>query len=314
MVAVKSCVSTRNGPDFIGIGMQKAGTGWLYDQLATHHQVTMPPIKEMHFFDRGFNFQKARIRFREMIDGMIEEGQVLTPADFHFFKTALLAGPTFRRERRSFRLVRERDQVALGESLPYLKLWKDDMEWYCSLFNGPGVEFSGDITPGYSSLPDSLVGQIADALPELKIVLVVRHPVDRFWSQIQMQYRSGCVDENSLSNPGFVASLLKQPIINTRSYPSEIYERWSRHFSHTQIGLFAFDKLKDDPTALREEIFSFLALDTDPELVSADPSFNRKALRRRLTMTTEVRQRLELEFAEEIARSRNILGPVAAAW
>src|SRR5438045_2764086 len=40
------------GPDFFCIGAQKAGTGWLYEQLRSHRDFWMPPMKELHYFDR----------------------------------------------------------------------------------------------------------------------------------------------------------------------------------------------------------------------------------------------------------------------
>ena len=40
------------GPDFFCIGAQKGGTRWLYDQLQLHPDFWMPPVKELHYFDR----------------------------------------------------------------------------------------------------------------------------------------------------------------------------------------------------------------------------------------------------------------------
>jgi hypothetical protein len=41
-------------PDFVGLGVQKAGTTWWYDTLSAHPQVHHPEgrPKELHFFDR----------------------------------------------------------------------------------------------------------------------------------------------------------------------------------------------------------------------------------------------------------------------
>jgi hypothetical protein len=47
-------------PDFLCIGAQKAGTRWLYDQVAAHPGAWLPPIKELHFFNRGVKRRDRR--------------------------------------------------------------------------------------------------------------------------------------------------------------------------------------------------------------------------------------------------------------
>src|SRR6185312_178498 len=39
-------------PDFLGIGAQKAGTTWLYENLKRHPEISFPAEKEVHFWDR----------------------------------------------------------------------------------------------------------------------------------------------------------------------------------------------------------------------------------------------------------------------
>jgi len=39
-------------PDFIGIGAQKAGTTWLFENLIAHPKIFMPYFKEVHYFNR----------------------------------------------------------------------------------------------------------------------------------------------------------------------------------------------------------------------------------------------------------------------
>lgn len=41
--------------DFLGIGAQKCGTTWLYEQLRSHPQLAFPAGKEVHFWDRPFD-------------------------------------------------------------------------------------------------------------------------------------------------------------------------------------------------------------------------------------------------------------------
>jgi hypothetical protein len=39
------------GPDFLGIGAQRAGTTWLHHRLSRHPDIFLPAAKELHFFD-----------------------------------------------------------------------------------------------------------------------------------------------------------------------------------------------------------------------------------------------------------------------
>jgi arylsulfatase A-like enzyme len=44
--------SRRSGPNFLGIGAQKAGTTWLYENLKRHPDIGFPAEKEVHFWDQ----------------------------------------------------------------------------------------------------------------------------------------------------------------------------------------------------------------------------------------------------------------------
>src|SRR5438477_9875293 len=39
-------------PDFLCVGVHKSGTTWLYQQLDSHPDFWMPPMKELHYFDQ----------------------------------------------------------------------------------------------------------------------------------------------------------------------------------------------------------------------------------------------------------------------
>lgn len=47
-----------SGPDFLIIGAQRAGTTWLADMIRQHPEVCMPKTKEIHFFNKVYNFEK----------------------------------------------------------------------------------------------------------------------------------------------------------------------------------------------------------------------------------------------------------------
>ena len=45
-------MATDKGPDFLVIGAQRAGTTWLHRVLRQHPSLWLPPVKELHYFDR----------------------------------------------------------------------------------------------------------------------------------------------------------------------------------------------------------------------------------------------------------------------
>jgi hypothetical protein len=55
------------GPDFIGIGAQRAGTSWLYACLYEHPQVCMPR-KEINFFSRERNWRRGYGWYESVFD------------------------------------------------------------------------------------------------------------------------------------------------------------------------------------------------------------------------------------------------------
>ncbi len=55
-------------PDFFCVGAQKGGTSWLYQQLQSHPDFWMPPIKELHYFDKLGRTKAASPRPRDERD------------------------------------------------------------------------------------------------------------------------------------------------------------------------------------------------------------------------------------------------------
>ena len=67
------------GPDFLCVGVHKGGTTWLYQQLDSHPDFWMPPLKELHYFDQLSRVQRSSssrcrderdLRFLESINSL----------------------------------------------------------------------------------------------------------------------------------------------------------------------------------------------------------------------------------------------------
>lgn len=78
----------KSGPDFVGIGVQRGGTSWLFQCFKEHPEIFMPG-KEIHFFDqqydKGINWYASL--FDEEDDTLVK-GE-MTP-DYLFHKEAIV--------------------------------------------------------------------------------------------------------------------------------------------------------------------------------------------------------------------------------
>jgi len=138
-----------NGPDFLGIGAQKAGTSWLHANLAQHPRVRFPAEKEVHFWDR--DLERGVSWYRERFAGAPEDALTgdITPA------YALLDGGTVAEVAREFPRLRlfflVRDPVERAWSAARMALARAEMEsdeasdaWYLDHFRSRGSRARGD--------------------------------------------------------------------------------------------------------------------------------------------------------------------------
>ncbi len=189
---------------------------------------------------------------------------------------------------------------------------RPDFEGYARLFAAKGHALSGDITPGYSTLPTRTVRQIVAAFPGLRVVFLARDPVERFWSAVSMHVRHG-----RAAWPGDARALerlLGQVRHAHRSYQTRIVARWRRFVPHGQFGLFLFDDLLADAAHFRHRVLTFLG--GDPRKPSGDlpAGFNRKERGSRRPLPPEFRETLGRLLADELRESAREFGGAARTW
>lgn len=138
----------------LGMGAAKAGTSWLFDQLAAHSDCHMRKIKELHYFNtvqaRAWGPQIARI------DARIA---------------------------RSRGALRE-DLVAWRGVLGHRRL---NLSAYAAYLCGGrgGQRVVGECTPAYGLLRPRMLAGLA-RLSALRVVYLLRDPVERLWSNVRM--------------------------------------------------------------------------------------------------------------------------------
>ncbi len=290
------------GPDFICVGAQKAGSPWLYDQLAFHPEFWMPPVKELHFFDGAKpGFRKAK-GLQRRIDKDLDKVNRMRAED--------ASQPLGERDLRFME-----GYLQLFKNKPLMKDRRTAIEHYARLFDEKGGQKTGDVTPAYSKLDDDDVEAIVRRFPGVKVVFIVREPVERAWSALGMAARQRSSRIKQPVTPAMVLKFLKRKDVVGRSYPSRTVARWRKIAPEGHFAFYFFDDLRTEPENLRTRILRFL--DADPALPSGDldPGFNRKSSKSvKLELTDELRDTLVNHFADEIRHCADTFGGRAVEW
>jgi len=264
----------RPGPDFLCIGAHKAGSTWLYQQLDSHPDFWMPPVKELHYLDQLSRVQRA-------------------------------AGPRCRDERD--RRFLERLQSLSAE--PGI-----DLENYGRLFEPKASLLSGDISPNYSTLGNKVIRQVVGYFPNLKVMFLARDPVERVWSHLSMEVHYRQIEPFDVTNIDEVNRNLLRRGMLLRSYPSAVVARWKRYVHPAQFRVYFFDDLQSNPAELRRSILCFLGADPDKPGSRLTADYNSWTKMEKLPLTDKVRSRLAKFFKKELKTCAARLGGPAREW
>ena len=290
---------TDNKPAFLGIGAHKAGTSWLYTQLAKHPDVYMPPKKEIHFFDRS--------------------PQYLSP------NTLAVSSPILRlltsdkwdistRIKDLLRIVKytlARD----FDTANWYKKWSFgycDEDWYRDLFSHTrGVKTCGEITPDYSMLKPEDVSIIKAINPDMKFIFMLRNPVERAWSMIRYGSGRGRLEVNLASTDEIIYAL-QQPGVILRGDYEKTLDTYLQQFDSSQFLVCFYDAIKHNPTGLMNDIAKFLQVDPFPQgAINATKRVNASKPR---PMPNIVREYLLETYAPSIERISESFGSYASLW
>jgi hypothetical protein len=133
-------------------------------------------------------------------------------------------------------------------------------EWYEEFFCDPDearrYSAIGEISPQYLYC-DECPGRIASLLPEAKLIVMLRHPVDRAYSQfgfvIQRRDFRGSFEE-------FVATRARALEMG---FYSRYLEGYLRHFDRNQILPLIFEEAVSERSEVRRDLAGFLGVSED---------------------------------------------------
>jgi hypothetical protein len=293
------------GPDFIGVGMPKAGTGWLYDQLEAHPDFWMPPVKELVYLTQKF----PKLQFVD------ERGEPTVPRHERS-RRRQNASPRRDRNQKDRLIQRPLRDARDVEFLRYAHSCRGqrmDLDRYAGLFSFKGNLLSGDITPPYCNLDDATVRSVAERFPATKIILLVRDPVARAWSRICMSFEGGKFDPALLKDADRFRAFLEESRKVGGLSATQTYARWRACAPALPLRAFLFDYIADEPEKIRHDVLEFLGADPNKPSGALPPGYNRKA-GPKLEITPLAKTALVEYFRDDLKACAEVFGGRAREW
>lgn len=217
------------GPNFFLVGAEKAGTTSLYRYLASHPQVYMSPIKEPNYFAQDIQ----DYRFPKSVRRTLLQ-------DYKTYISGDMSKPVH---------------------VAYVREWTE----YIKLFRKVDGEIAiGECSNSYL-YSQVAAGKICTYLPSAKIIVSLRNPIERIFSQYLMDRRIGLTrkrfDElldKELRFPGDLWSGARGYI--EKGMYSQQLVRYYHAFPASQICVVLYDELLEDAEKVLKRVFRHLGV------------------------------------------------------
>ena len=226
-------------PHFIGIGLGKSGTTWLHWQLENHPEIWVPPVKEINYFDVYYDSYLKRFYGKHHYHRNWRRWAVK-----YFLHFAYLYSP--------------QNMIWRFKYLFYPR----SFSWYISLFPQNDKFTCGEISPAYILLPEKTISKIALRLPNIKLIYLIRNPIDWIWSAVKWEYLK--IESKKKFDRDFhdyFNNYLNDRIFMQRLNHITNIKKWKKYFKKEQIFIGFFDDIKNYPSEFLKELSGFLEID-----------------------------------------------------
>lgn len=194
--------------------------------------------------------------------------------------------------------------------------------WYRAHFQRAGIDakITGESTPYYLFHP-RVPELVARDLPNAKLIVILREPIDRAFSQHNHERASGYEsqpferaialeqerlrgeEERLLGDPSYRSYAHQHHSYLARSRYAEQLERWLRHFEREQLLILGAEDSFQEPGATVATAQEFLGLDLVPPSDSTA-----RNIRSYAPIADDLRKRLQAEFEPHNQRLYELAG------
>ena len=200
-----------------------------------HPKIWLPALKEVHYFDA------------------VHEGKAYAATIAATRQTAALRAMEWTLQTK----LAPEEKLDRIDCLVYSGLRTLSDDWYGNLFRrAPEDSICGEITPEYALLPDKGVAHIARLRPDIKILLIMRDPIDRAWSALRMMQKRARLADFSDWQP----ESRGMKFIERADYMGTI-QKFQRFLPASNILPLYFDDIEKTPRKFLRSVCNFLGVE-----------------------------------------------------
>lgn len=134
---------------------------------------------------------------------------------------------------------------------------------YAARFRDGAGRKKGEFTPAYSVLPKERIRFIHQVMPDLRIVLLIRHPVERAWSQALMELVHRFKRPYETVTDEQFLKLFHSTWSVGRGDFATVLDNWREFYPEEQILVGLQEEMANEPQLLMERVFRHLGVRTD---------------------------------------------------
>jgi hypothetical protein len=135
-----------------------------------------------------------------------------------------------------------------GKEVHYWDSHRDrGIDWYKSLFAGqPPSAVVGEITPAYAILPTDTIAEVARTFPALRLIYLLRNPIERAWSAALMAMQRAELEIDEATDQWFIDHFESKGSRARGDYETCI-RNWRAAFSDEQLALILHERIRTQP-------------------------------------------------------------------
>lgn len=121
-----------------------------------------------------------------------------------------------------------------------------------------GGRIRGEITPAYAVLEPEVIRRIAEWMPDVRLIFMMRDPIERAWSQARNgfpRWRGKALE--SVGRDELISYFDSDPVRRRSDYASCL-RLWLEHFPPGQFFFGFLEEIREQPEDLIRDLFGFL--------------------------------------------------------